>query len=75
MKDRFVRQDKPVFHTLESENPTFLMTTPAEKPSLKCFFYFFALRLQARGFRQVVYAVISQVMSQVDITTQVGSCI
>ena len=29
MKDRFV------FHTLESENPTFLMTTPAEKPSLK----------------------------------------
>ena len=24
----------PVFHTLESENPTFLMTAPAEKPSL-----------------------------------------
>ena len=28
------RQDKPVFHTLESENPTFLMTTPVEKPAL-----------------------------------------
>ena len=26
--------DKPVFHTLESENPTFLMTTPVEKPAL-----------------------------------------
>ena len=27
-------QDKPVIHTLEPENPTFLMTVPAEKPSL-----------------------------------------
>ena len=27
-------QDKPVFHTLESENPTFLMTMPVEKPTL-----------------------------------------
>ena len=35
MKDRFV-QDKPVFHTLESENPTLLMTTPVEKPALQC---------------------------------------
>ena len=36
VKDRFVLpgQDKPVFHTLESENPTFLMTAPVEKPSL-----------------------------------------
>ena len=29
------RQDKPVFHTLESENPTFRMTMPVEKPALK----------------------------------------
>ena len=29
------QQDKPVFHTLDSENPTFLMTTPVEKPVLK----------------------------------------
>ena len=35
VKDRFVWQDKPVFHTLESENPTFLMTAPVEKPALK----------------------------------------
>ena len=28
------RQDKSVFHTLEPENPTFLMTVPVEKPSL-----------------------------------------
>ena len=31
------RQDKPVFHTLESENPTFLMTTPVEKPALNSY--------------------------------------
>ena len=35
--DRNVGKDKPVFHTLESENPTFLMTAPAEKPSLNLY--------------------------------------
>ena len=34
VKERFV------FHTLESENPTFLMTVPGEKPSLNVFFLF-----------------------------------
>ena len=29
-----MHMNKPVFHTLESENPTFLMTTPVEKPAL-----------------------------------------
>ena len=29
--------DKPAFHTLESENPTFLMTTPVEKPVLNTY--------------------------------------
>ena len=30
-------QDKSVFHTLEPENPTFLMTAPVEKPSLNSY--------------------------------------
>ena len=35
----FTWQDKSVFHMLEPENPTFLMTTPVEKPSLNCMVY------------------------------------
>ena len=47
VKDRFV------FHTLEPENPTFLMTAPAEKPSLKVKIHYHYIPLEEATYRGV----------------------